>query len=90
MMDALPGFIVFGVSLAAIVAVRERDRKLWWASVFGTLAGGPIVVAALSMAMPGTTSSIEAATFAFLVPVVILSVSVWRQGSPQIAAKNGS
>ncbi|MEX3669797.1 hypothetical protein AB3X82_16540 [Paraburkholderia phenoliruptrix] len=89
-MDALPGFLVFGVSLAAIVAVRERNRKLWWAKVFGTLAGGPIVFTGLSMAMPGTTISIEAATFAFLVPVVILSVSVWRQSSPHIAAKNGS
>jgi hypothetical protein len=89
MMDPLLGFFLFGVSLAAIVAVTEHNGKLWWASLLGALAGGPIAVAGLLMVMPGTAGSIEAAALAFLVPVIILSVALSRQSSPQIAAENG-
>ena len=89
-MDALAGFFVFGVSLAAIVATTEVDGKLWWAGLLATLAGGPIVAAGLYMVMPGIAGSIEAAALAFLVPAIAMSVALSRHNSPQIAAENRS
>lgn len=88
-MDVLPGVFLFGISLAAIVAITERNGKWWWARLLGTLASGPIVIAGLSFAMPGIASSIEADALAFLVPVIILSVALSRQSSGQLAAENG-
>ena len=89
-MDVLPGFLLFGVSLAAIAAITERDGKWWWARLLGTLGSGPIVIAGLSLAMPGTAINIETAAVAFLVPVIILAVALSRQSSAQVAAENGS
>lgn len=89
-MDALAGFFVFGVSLAAIVAVTEVNGKWWWASLLGILAGGPIVIAALPVTMPGSARSVEAAALAFVVPVIILCVALSRRGSRKIAGENGS
>lgn len=74
--------------MAAIVAITEYNGKLWWASLLGTLMGGPIVVVALSLAMSGTFTGIEAAILAFLVPVIILSIALSRQGSGHIAAES--
>ncbi|WP_233858188.1 hypothetical protein [Paraburkholderia sp. HD33-4] len=89
-MDALAGFFVFGVSLAAIVATTEVNGKLWWASLLGTLAAGPIVAAVLLMAIPGTIGNIEAATLAFLVPLIIMCVALSRHIIPQITAEHRS
>ena len=74
--------------MAAIVAITECNGKLWWASLLGTLMGGPIVVVGLSLAMPGTVNGIKAAVLAFLVPVIILSIALSRRSSGHIAAES--
>ncbi|MDR6388445.1 hypothetical protein [Paraburkholderia phenoliruptrix] len=89
-MDALTGFLLFGVSLAAILATTESSGKLWWAGLLGTLAGGPVVIVAVSMTMPGSAGSVLADTLALVVPVIFLCAALSSHSSPEIAAGNSS
>ncbi|ANB71516.1 hypothetical protein AYM40_03390 [Paraburkholderia phytofirmans OLGA172] len=88
-MDALLGFLVYGASVAAIIAAAAGSNgPLWWANLLITVAGGPALAMGLSIATRDIVSGVEASALAFAVPLIGLSVAVYRQSSQQVAAES--
>lgn len=89
-MDALPGFLVYGVSVAAIIAsVTGSKGLLWWINLLMTVVVGPAIAIGLPLATRGGVSSVEAFALAFALPLIGLSLAVHRQSSPARAAESG-
>ena len=85
-MELNTGFILYTLCAAIVAALAGIKGLSWAAYLLLTLAGGFVVVMALSIATQGAVSNAEAFS-AFLVPLVALLAVIFSKNAKQVAVE---